>query len=384
MPNPRRRATALIVLGCTCWLATSAVAQTWQEETQALIAELELQAAPAPIAAPADWRPRRVLVTLMPAMGMAGAEFEAALRAAAGDQVELILDSKLGLQPRLEALEGVDAFLGMCTDTVLQRTGDSLRWLHSYSVGVDHCRDAAVKLQDRVTFSNSKRLSAPAIAEHTIAMLLALTHQLPAYHQAQSQGSWQRQLASRVTFGELQGRTLLVAGLGGIGTEIAWRAHGLGMRVIATRNSSREGPDFVDYVGTPEELHKLAAQADVVANALPLTPQTTGVFNAAFFEALKPGAIYLSVGRGGSTVTADLVDALRAGRLYGAGLDVTDPEPLPADHPLWRLPNVIITPHVAAAGAGTDRRAMLLAVENLRRYVAREPLLNIVDMERGY
>jgi phosphoglycerate dehydrogenase-like enzyme len=175
-----------------------------------------------------------------------------------------------------------------------------------------------------------------------------------------------------------------VAGLGGIGTEIAWRAHGLGMRVIATRSSSREGPDFVDYVGLPDELLALAAKADVIANALPLTPQTTGIFNKAFFDAAKPGAIFLSVGRGKSTVTGDLIAALQAGKIFGAGLDVTDPEPLPEESPLWHLPNVIITPHVSAAGADSPQRTMIIAIENLRRYVAGERMLNVVDMRKGY
>ena len=156
------------------------------------------------------------------------------------------------------------------------------------------------------------------------------------------------------------------------------------MRVIATRNSSREGPDFVEHVGLANELHALAGKADVIANALPLTPATTGIFNKAFFDAVKPGAIFLSVGRGQSTVTSDLIAALESRRLFGAGLDVTDPEPLPKDSPLWRLPNVIITPHVSATGDDSPLRTMIIAVENLRRYVAGEPLLNVVDMQKGY
>ena len=156
------------------------------------------------------------------------------------------------------------------------------------------------------------------------------------------------------------------------------------MRVIATRNSSRSGPDYVDYVGLADELHELAGRADVVVNALPLTASTTGVFDKAFFDAVKPGAIFLSVGRGRSTVTDDLVAALRDGRLYGAGLDVTDPEPLPEDHTLWTMERVIITPHVSSAGSDSMRRSATIAVENLRRYVAGEPLLNVVDKRLGY
>jgi phosphoglycerate dehydrogenase-like enzyme len=156
------------------------------------------------------------------------------------------------------------------------------------------------------------------------------------------------------------------------------------MRVIATRRSSREGPDFVDRVGLGSELLTLAAQAQVVVNALPLTDETRGLFDAEFFRTLPEGAIFITVGRGASTVTADLVAALESGRLYGAGLDVTDPEPLPAESPLWQMPNVIITPHVSASGGDSQRRGAAIAVENLRRYVAGERLLNPVDMAAGY
>jgi len=173
-------------------------------------------------------------------------------------------------------------------------------------------------------------------------------------------------------------------GLGGIGTEVARRAHALGMRVVATRASGHNGPDFVSYVGLPDELLKLARDADFVVNCAPLTAETTGIFNREFFETLKPGAYFISVGRGRSTVTADLIAALKGGRLAGAGLDVVDPEPLPADSPLWHLPNVIITPHVSADTSVSQEQRNLVMVENLRRYAAGEPMLSVVDIERGY
>ena len=124
------------------------------------------------------------------------------------------------------------------------------------------------------------------------------------------------------------------------------------MQVLAIRNSSREGPDYVDQVGLPEELHALATRADVVVNALPLTEKSRGIFNQEFFAAAKPGAMFISVGRGQSTVTADLVAALQSGQLHSAGLDVTDPEPLPAESPLWQMNNVLITPHISSTGQG--------------------------------
>jgi len=155
------------------------------------------------------------------------------------------------------------------------------------------------------------------------------------------------------------------------------------MRVVGTRRSSREGPAFVDYVGLSDELFELAADADFIVNALPLTPETRGLFDAAFFEAARDGAYFVSIGRGASTVTDDLLAALESGAIAGAGLDVTDPEPLPGDHPLWQVENVIITPHIGGAGGNFDRHLVLLR-ENLRRFIAGDALYNMVDPAKGY
>ncbi|MEL0583463.1 MAG: D-2-hydroxyacid dehydrogenase, partial [Candidatus Thiodiazotropha sp. (ex. Lucinoma kazani)] len=177
---------------------------------------------------------------------------------------------------------------------------------------------------------------------------------------------------------------MLVVGLGGIGTEVARRAQALGMRVIATRNSSRKGPEFVDYVGLAHELPALAEQADVVVNATPLTPTTLGLFDSKLFRQMKPGAYFINVGRGKSVVTKDLIDALNTGHLGGAALDVQDPEPLPREHPLWSAKNIIITPHISAGSSEQMDRFWLLVRENLRRYVNGERMLNVVDIKHGY
>lgn len=352
-------------------------------QAQALIEELGLRAADKPMAEHPGWKPQKVVVMLRSKSSDPTGSIEQALKKAAGD-VELVFIRPGGIKLSTEVLAGVDGVIGMCTPGLLKKAGANLRWIHNYTVGMDFCKGHSAAQLQEIVFTNNKRLSGPAIAEHTIAMLLALTHNFAAYQQAQQEAHWNGQLSKNVLFGELKGKTLLVVGLGGIGTEIAWRAHGLGMRVIATRNSSRTGPDFVEYVGLADELHTLASKADVIVNALPLTPKTTGIFNKAFFDAAKTGAIFLSVGRGKSTVTADLLAALETGQVFGAGLDVTNPEPLPKDNPLWHMPNVIITPHVSSAGPDGPKRTMTIAVENLRRYVAGEPMLNVVDMARGY
>lgn len=352
-------------------------------EATALIEKLGLRAADQPLSANPTWNPKRVVVSLPLFFSERFPGFEQQLQSAAGD-IELVMDRTENMVLSAEVLAGTDAIIGMCTPPTMNNAGKRLLWLHNYSVGMDRCVGLSEDQIANTVFSNSKRLSGPTIAEHSIAMLMSLARGLPAYQQAQSDRQWQRGISRSVGFGEIDGKTMLVVGLGGIGTQIAWRAHGLGMRVIATRNSSRSGPDYVDYVGLSDELHKLASEADVIVNALPLTAKTTAVFDKTFFKAAKAGAIFLSVGRGKSTVTADLVGALESGHLYGAGLDVTDPEPLPDTSPLWQMANVIITPHVSASSADSMRRTAIIAVENLRRYVAGEALLNVVNMQAGY
>jgi phosphoglycerate dehydrogenase-like enzyme len=236
----------------------------------------------------------------------------------------------------------------------------------------------------RILLTNMQRAAGASMAEHVLALMLALSRDLPGFLRDQEQGRWGSGPGAMRGLADLDGRTVLVVGLGGIGTEVAQRAHALGMRVIATRASGRTGPGYVSYVGLPEELPALAPQADFVVNCAPLTVATTGLFDAAFFARMKPTAYFISVGRGRSTVTDDLVAALRERRIAGAGLDVTDPEPLPPGHPLWKLPGVIITPHVSGNTALADEARGAILRENLRRYTAGEAMLSVVDATRGY
>jgi phosphoglycerate dehydrogenase-like enzyme len=284
---------------------------------------------------------------------------------------------------RVEQLAGAQAVIGLC-DAQTLAAAPGLHWIQTLNVGVENCVGVPGLAGRGILVTNMQRTSAAPIAEHAIAMMLALGRNLPEAVRQQQAGRWDRAAVTRQPMREVGGRTLLVVGLGGIGTEVARRAHGLGMRVIATRNSSREGPAFVERVGLSGELLALAAQADVVVNAAPLTAGTTGIFDQAFFAAMKPGGWFINVARGRSVVTDDLVAALRDGRLAGAALDVTDPEPLPEGHPLWSMANVLITPHVAAGSDVQAERYRIVLRENLRRYVAGEPMLNVVDVGRGY
>jgi phosphoglycerate dehydrogenase-like enzyme len=289
----------------------------------------------------------------------------------------------LGASSASEAAQlAVDAqaVLRFCSQEVVE-AAKNLVWMQIYSAGAESCLRVERIGNGDVLLTNMQKMTSPAIGEHAIAMALALGRQLVTYTQHMEEGSWDREPSADIV--SVEGRVMLVVGLGGIGREVARRAHGLGMRVMATRNSSRNGPDYVEYVGLSDELLELAAKADVIVNALPLTPETEGLFDKAFFDAAKPGHIFVNVARGGSVVTDDLMAALEDGRVKAAGLDVTDPEPLPSDHPLWSMPNVIITPHIAWAGFNPVRQE-LLVVENIRRYVAGEPLLNVVDPQLGY
>lgn len=261
----------------------------------------------------------------------------------------------------------------------------NLVWLQAHSAGVDRwAAMPALRDSKTITLTNMRGVHGPAIADHVFAMLLALTRDLPVHLAARSTGAWLRDGSGELEPFALDGKTLLVVGLGGIGTEIARRGHGFGMRVIATRRGDEPGPGYVEHVGKPTDLLALLPEADVVALAVPLTPETEHMMDARAFAAMKPGSFLVNIARGRVVDQEALVEALRSKRLAGACLDVTEPEPLPVDHPLWRFPNVVITPHVASNAEITDERRWALFRENLRRFDAGEPLLNVVDLKAGY
>lgn len=276
-----------------------------------------------------------------------------------------------------------DATIGICSADVLAKA-KKLQWIQWLGAGVERCVSVPAVQQRQPLITNMQRAAGSSMAEHVVAMMFALSRRFGYFLDEQREAHWSASDPNRPEIADLEGKTLLVVGLGGIGTEVAKRAHALGMRVTATRASGRTGPDYVSYVGLPQELPALAKDADFVVNCAPLTAATTGIFNAQLFAAMKPTAYFLSVGRGGSTVTTDLIAALKDKRIAGAGLDVTDPEPLPAESPLWRMPNVIITPHVSAETALADEMRVGILRENLRRYVAGEPMLSVVDIGKGY
>ncbi len=278
--------------------------------------------------------------------------------------------------------KGADAIIGWCSERVIAAAEDAI-WVQIRGAGAERCVTAERIANGSIVLTNMQKMSSPVIAEHVISMTLSLARRIPQFAKTMPSGEWRR--TPEITDGmqSIAGKTMLVVGLGGIGTEVARRAAALDMRVIGTRRSSRKGPEFVDYVGLSNELYELAAEADFIVDALPLTAETTGLLDKEFFSAAKRGAFFINVGRGRTVVTDDLVAALESGQIAGAGLDVTEPEPLPADHPLWQMDNVIITLHVGGRGGNRVRHAILLK-ENLRRFAAGEALLNVVDPELGY
>ncbi len=275
---------------------------------------------------------------------------------------------------------GIDAHL--LTPEILA-AAPNLRWVQAWSAGVErYLAMDELRNAESLVMTNGRGTSGPAIAEHVFAMLFQLSRGLHHYRAEQLERRWARG-AGGETFA-LSGKTLLVAGMGGIGSEIARRGHGLDMRVLATVRTAREAPEYVEELHMADALDELLPRADVVAIALPLTDETEGLFSASKLALMKPGAILINIGRGKIVATDALVEALESGALGGACLDVTEPEPLPSDHPLWDFENVVITPHVASRAALTSERHWDLLRENFRRFSVGEPLLNVVDRELGY
>ena len=358
--------------------ASNAPAQGFARDAKTLIEELGLEESTTPVRELTFWRkPQKIHIVFR-----GGSESERAIQMieaqiAVGD-VELV---EIWYPLSDATVEEAEVLIARCTTRIVLEA-KNLRWLQDSRHGVNSCM--LPEIQDKpFILTNAQHSSGPAMADHVIAMTTMLTRGLHYFHRNQAQGKWMDRPIEFPML-ELSGKTMLIVGLGGVGVEVARRAHGLGMKVIGIRRSSRDGPAFVDYVGLSDEIYKLASQADVIVNALPLTKETQGLFDNEFFDAAKAGTYFISVGRGESTVTADLISALKDGRISAAGLDVTDPEPLPADHELWSLPNVIITPHIAATTDEGRWRRWTITLENLRRYVEGDKMLNVVDVALGY
>ena len=282
---------------------------------------------------------------------------------------------------RAEEAHGIDG--KYATPEFLEKA-TNLAWVQVMTAGVDrYIKIDPLMKNDSVVLTNNRAVHGPAIADHSMAMLLSLTRNLHYYRENQNKALWRRSDRDHTSIA-LEGKTMLVIGLGGIGTEIAKRGHGFGMRVIGTRRSDSPSPEFIQKVGKPNDLLKMLPEADVVVLAVPLTKETENMIDKEAFTAMKKGSYLINIARGKVVNTDAMIEALKSGHLAGAGLDVTDPEPLPKEHTLWSFPNVVITPHIAARSAVTKQRRAALLRENLRRFASGEPLLNVVDKKLQY
>src|SRR5579885_403634 len=260
-----------------------------------------------------------------------------------------------------------------------------LRWVLSTSAGVGQILIPAL-VASSVIVTNATTVHAIPVAEHAIALIFALSRRLADSFKYQSKSTWGHAAIWHGAHlpGELNGATLGLVGLGAIGGEIARRARALDMRVVAVKRNLSRGGDLADRIYPPGQLSRMLEAADYIVLAAPETPETRHIIGGSELRMMKRTACVINVSRGALIDTAALIGALREGTLAGAALDVTDPEPLPDGHPIWNAPNIFITHHTGSATGRLWLRQSELFHNNLRRYLAGEPMLNLVEKQRGY
>jgi phosphoglycerate dehydrogenase-like enzyme len=265
----------------------------------------------------------------------------------------------------------------------LFRAAPKLRWIQSGSAGVEWMQ-AVPELRDSdVIVTNTRGAHATTIAEHTFGMLVFLTRNFAQLYEAQKEHQWMRPQEIRPCTG-LVGMTMGIVGLGQIGRAIAKRAHAFEMEVIAVDAHPVQQPEYVRELRLLDGLEDLMRRSDVVVIAIPITPETRGMINSSLLQQMKPGSYLMVMSRGGIVDEPTVVQMLREGKLAGAGFDVAAVEPLPPDNELWSAPNVFITPHCSPSSQQTRANVTNIMKENLRRYLAGEPLMNLCDKRLGY
>jgi len=274
----------------------------------------------------------------------------------------------------------------------------NLKWVQFYLAGVDRVIDAPIFQQEDLLATTMSGANTSQTAEHVLTMLLALGHTLPDFLSHQSRNEWMSNKSSRYRPRELRESTIGIVGYGSIGRQIARLLQEFGAEVLATKrkvmrpedsgytsdNLGDPQGDFFTRLYPPEALMSMFKECDFVVVTVPLTPETKDMISVEQLTALKPSAYLIDVSRGGVVDHEALIEALIENRLAGAALDVFPEEPLPADNPLWTMSNVILTPHVAGFSENYNQRANALFAENLSRYLEEEPLLNQVNINRGY
>jgi phosphoglycerate dehydrogenase-like enzyme len=276
-------------------------------------------------------------------------------------------------------IANADALIATQLTRAELQAAKQLKWVHIMNSGVESV--APVFKDTDIVLTNLKVVLGPEVADHAMALLLALTRGLNQIIPAKGRWEMPRNL-NQLT--DLRGKTAVIVGVGGVGTQIAERANGFGMVVIGVDPKDAAPSPVIKQMVKPNQLDAVLPQADVVFITVPETDATKGMIGSAQFREMKRGAYFIAVSRGTIYSTDALVEALANHQLAGAGLDVTNPEPLPANHPLWKFENVVITPHIAGASDVSLSRVIEMLKENIRRFSAGEPLLNVVDKEKGY
>ncbi len=305
----------------------------------------------------------------------------ARLMEAGGGRCRFVFTDETGEEKRA-ALERAEVVIGNLTEEELA-AAPRLRWLQTTWSGVDRYAKMA-SFPPHVVLTNTTGAFGVMIAEHVVGAMLIFCRGYLGYFRNQQVALWHDEGRQKT----LEGKTALILGAGDIGTKTAERLKAFGMHLIGVRRSEGAAFSPFDELYTCSDLDALLPRADFVICCLPDTPDTRELLDGARLRRMKPDAVLVNVGRGSLIVTDDLAEVLREGGLYGAALDVTDPEPLPPEHPLWQMPNVLITPHVAGCSSGhlgeTEEKIVSLVCENLRRYFTGEKLQNVVDLALGY
>lgn len=282
----------------------------------------------------------------------------------------------------IEAIRDADAALGWIPPDALA-VAKKLAWLHNPDAGPFFGYYYKELTQHPLTITNPRGIYFDHISHHILMFLLALARGLPWYMDAQRRREWDKN-ARKSPYIDLAGATALINGVGGIGHETARLCNELGMTVIGIEPRPEYELPYVEF-HTPDEIDALLPLADFVITTVPHTPETEGMFDARRFTLMKPSAYFINIGRGKVCKIDDLANAIESGTIAGAGLDVFEQEPLPSDHKLWGLPNVLMTPHIAVRDAGNiNERRYEILIDNARRFLAGEELTNVVDKSKWY
>ena len=280
-----------------------------------------------------------------------------------------------------EDLENAEVIIGNLNLYILKKC-KNLKWLQVSSSGADAFAKSGVLDRDKTVLTNATGAYGHAIAEYMVAGVLSLTKKFNLYRDDQFSGRW----VDHGFVKTINGSKVLIVGFGDIGSQFGEKMHALGARITGIKRTPSEKPDFVNDIYTLDKLNELLPSADVVALCLPNTRQTTNIMGEEQFKLMKDDAILINVGRGSAIDTDALTKALHNRVIAGAVLDVTEPEPLPADHPLWQEKNAVITPHISGGYHSIEIVESIekIIIENCRRYVNGQDLINIVDYDTGY